>query len=481
MEVTTREASQPDARGVQFTCRIDAPLIEMKWLTRPHGTTIRIRVTNRRVFDQLADGESWDWYRMKTPSLVRKMVLQPRGGPSRRALLKRDSDNATSISPRTPVYLPSMETLPERSGPLPSSWRRLALRDSSTAVMWTFSVPTHPVTSDDACDGFVLRRPDSWRRGFDRLWPANRNERGGELYLNRPRLSIFDPDKSIPIDLRRTALTDLPFERELTDAICREVLAALILRTETTRPGVFRQLEKSFYAPVPETRERAQRSLYHPAVSSSSDQHQTAPPLAHRVSWLALGPKGLIPATISPGTSGTTAFVFGDVNTDGIKASFSGQAFTLVPEDMRVRTCAGDARSSLAEKARLRGAGLLIPLERWETETQVDWLPEHTPHRDVGHGWVWAWTSRTAECLLERLSLREAQPGDGSVLFIPDATAPADAVDPLTKLWLDLLGAEEIPLGRAERRVTLARAFHELDPEIRRLESEGLAPSTVAT
>jgi hypothetical protein len=266
---------------------------------------------------------------------------------------------------------------------------------------------------------------------------------------------MFDPDKSIPLDLRRTAITRLPFERELTEAVCREVLATLILFTETTRADVFRQLAASVYRPDPSG--SALPSLYHPAVSSSPDEHRTKPPGAHSVSWLALGPTGLMPATISPAAPSTAAFVF-------------GQSFDLVPEDMHVRAVVGEPGPFFRQKASARGGALLVALQRW-TQRRPS-LPENAQHRRVDDRWVWAWIGSEAESLFDRISLSNTQPDDdGSIVFVPSAAPTAETLDPLTALWLDLLGTPEIPFDRAERSVVLARAFRELAPEIGRLQN----------
>jgi histidine kinase/DNA gyrase B/HSP90-like ATPase len=472
VEVTTRDARQPEDRGIGFSCRIGDPVVEMRWKRCPYGTTIRVRVTQSKVFDQLADAESWDWYRLATPTLRRSLLLRLPGGRDRRGVLRRSSEKPPQNLPLgTPVALDSMETVPAPGEPVPPYWRLLDAGE--WRALWTYRY-RYPVTPDDVCNGFVLRRPDAYRVGLQKLWPQTREP--APLYLYRPRLSVIDRLGQLPIDLRRTAITRLPFERELSEAVCREAIATLITLAASTRRDVFWQLHASFGQRRESVEPDSLPSLYHPAVSTSPDEHRTKAPGSHSVSWLGLAKDGLTLCTL---TGDARVFIIDERRPGRAGASGIDRVLNDIPEDAFIRIILGGAegflRSNLRESS---GGAMLIPHARWQVSGL---LPDVLKTTDAGNGWRLVRSGQHPDLPVDTLTRSEAQPDDPAVVFLPASKHSTDqAFDPLTQGWLDLLGVAAIPLDLTERRTVLQRAFVELRPEIERLERESSGSPEIA-
>jgi hypothetical protein len=285
------------------------------------------------------------------------------------------------------------------------------------------------------------------------------------VYLRRPRLFVRDSENRLDIDLRRTAIVRFPFAAELTEAVCREILAVLLVRTAPTRSDAFRQICRTVRWD-PRMQERADlASLNHPAVSLHPWEG-TAPPGYRPPSWLALVSDGLSLGVGALQAGAHRAFVVDEAGPDA--DDLHERALRIVPDEVLVRTIRGEARGCLRSQTQHTAGALLIPTVRLASEHSEEFQDRI---RELGNGWAVAWKGEDPGPLLEGLALCEARADDAAVVMLPAIRADDEApVDPLTQLWLDLFERPTVPLDLRERRHALAFAYRELRPEIERIE-----------
>jgi molecular chaperone HtpG len=213
IEVSTRHVSAPSTEGVAFKATIESSEIELVRTTRPVGTTVRIKITDPKVWESLsvfnysweddykAQGESWDWHCLSEPNVVR--IVRTRKGNE---LLKQEF------------------SLPVAGPPPPEFWYEITHPDY-LAVHWTYQ--RVPVLT---CNGMkVIDADRSWYSDstdhVNDLW-----ERGG-LGLRCPNISVFDPDGHLPLLLQRTGLATprYPFHEDLLQDVVKDLLAFILV------------------------------------------------------------------------------------------------------------------------------------------------------------------------------------------------------------------------------------------------------------
>ena len=194
LTVSTRHVDEHE--GVEFKADVETELIELKRISRPVGTTVRIRITNTLV-EQLnkpnerdyyhEDEIDWDWYCLSQPSVARRV-------------------KGKELSQE--YYLP----VPQEA--LPADWRSTAHPDYA-GILWTYSKVPELV-----CNGLRVRREKSGD-----LFPESRWEQ--RYGLTMPSVSVFDPDGRLPLNLQRTdpAETQYPFDHALALDVIRDFIA----------------------------------------------------------------------------------------------------------------------------------------------------------------------------------------------------------------------------------------------------------------
>jgi molecular chaperone HtpG len=193
IEVTTRHA-QIEREGITFKARIDDDAISILKVPCPVGTKIRIRIppTLQARASQLAPG-GWEsginfhseigHYFLKQPSLMR------------------------SFSGQDKEYLPE-HWLPQPTDSDSEEWRCFTAKGFEK-IFWTY-LRKYPNIS---CNGIVVSNSSKLDDLSDRL--------------TSPRISVFDKDGYLPVNLQRTGLqtTSLPFDKELLRSISDDLLA----------------------------------------------------------------------------------------------------------------------------------------------------------------------------------------------------------------------------------------------------------------
>jgi molecular chaperone HtpG len=213
IHVSTRHVTARPDEGVSFVCRLEDDTVQLDRITRPVGTTVSIQLPEA-VFRKLAkDCFNWDGYLFKEPAFSWYWYCLEE--PSAHFLIQGRIVEQTYV-------------LPSADSDLPPEWRRVrhpAFRD----IHWTYLGSALPLT----CNGIAvidLSKADDEDDDED-------EDFGGEGFT-RPKLSVFDPRGSLPLNLQRTGLSvkELPFEAELLKDICYDILAFLLVHTPGKRP-----------------------------------------------------------------------------------------------------------------------------------------------------------------------------------------------------------------------------------------------------
>jgi molecular chaperone HtpG len=211
IHVSTRHVTARPDEGVSFVCRLEDDTVQLDRTTRPVGTTVSIQLPEA-VFRKLAkDCFNWHHYILQEPAFSWYWYCLEE--PSAHFLIQGRLVEQT--------YL-----LPSADSDLPPEWRRVrhpAFRD----IHWTY-LGSGPLLTCNGIAVIDLSKEDD---------EEDDEDFGGEGFT-RPKLSVFDPQGSLPLNLQRTGLSvkELPFEAELLKDICYDILAFLLIHTPGKRP-----------------------------------------------------------------------------------------------------------------------------------------------------------------------------------------------------------------------------------------------------
>ena len=193
VHVTSRHFTSEEGEGLSFAATVDTELVEVRRMRRPVGTTVRIKLDDRVARLLTADPRKWDWYCLTSPSLVRRI----------RRAKKRVGQKYE---------------LPGAGEPLAHNVRRIAHADFAD-VQWTHSEA--PLL---ACNGLVVRDRE------ERQAPLIRNILP-DMDIEKPGISVFDPDGKLPLTLDRTDIADpdYPLERDVAEDVAHDFMAHAIV------------------------------------------------------------------------------------------------------------------------------------------------------------------------------------------------------------------------------------------------------------
>ncbi len=465
VEVSTRHATeQRRNRGIRFSCELDDPEIELCWCTHNVGTKIRIRVTDERVIELLSRPSmwtSWDWYRLRWPSL------------------QQDIDLPTTDEP----IIVTGEPIPHDADPLPRDWRRIRHAGFSDILcnwFWDQRV---------ACNGILLKEANVVRVHKDHLWPpAGMANKATPFFLFRPPISIIDPGARLPLNLRRTALVGrLPFERELLQFVCRDILGLVLARLpefgQDCRIGFLRLFQEYPRSVV----------LAHPGISVSAEEGGTSLSPCEGF-WMAMiGDRLTLAEPPMLGRLGVRGVCFLPACPDFMDTSLMAAIpsdFVIAPQCVPpssdfpnfgyYRTALYQPQSpneyqrrwlregfgGAALAAEARSCALLV-----KGPNEIAENLEGGAHSEVTPSWTLHWIGEDprGEFDFEQLGEHVAQAGEGSCLALrlfggsPTPTAP---LSPLAEHWNEVFGVTTIPLDAVERQSQLEQAYKTLAKEI---------------
>lgn len=228
--VTTRHIDRRDTDGIEFTARIDDPIIELHKCSAPAGTMIRVWISNPEVFDSLRPEfeedrnnqvalENWDaanWFRQSAPSVV----YQWNG--FRFSSTHPNQSNRDSSRIKAEYRVSNYQFVPlidEDS----KEWKVLENVESYQKILWSFAsdaakrfdgeeFPSYPVWEEETAvvNGIFIQGYDDHRRQSSIKLSPEQIRSGPEYWLRRPSLAIFDSAGVCPLNLQRSAIA---FER----------------------------------------------------------------------------------------------------------------------------------------------------------------------------------------------------------------------------------------------------------------------------
>ncbi|MCW3094864.1 MAG: hypothetical protein JWL77_482 [Chthonomonadaceae bacterium] len=118
IEVSTRHVTE--SKGIQFICGVEDDSIELRPMSRPVGTTIKVHFNLPRGLSFASDMEDWNWWCLGEPTVL----CETRG---------RWNDR-----------FQQQILLPNKHADLPPNWRRTIDPDYED-IQWTFSMPSRSI------------------------------------------------------------------------------------------------------------------------------------------------------------------------------------------------------------------------------------------------------------------------------------------------------------------------------------------------
>lgn len=198
--VSTRHLEEAEDKGIEFEFGLDDTIIEMRWKKRHVGTTVKVKTTEK-IINKLKEAyysepAHWDWYFLKKPTL-----------------LVRDLND---------IVLKSKYKLPSYEDALPSDWHFIDV-PGFEAVNWTYRRDVPYLT----CNGILIERPY--------LVNVNTEKKIDDPFhinFHSPKVSVFDPNGRLPLNLARSELARIPIElnRLLADDVSRNFVAFSLYR-----------------------------------------------------------------------------------------------------------------------------------------------------------------------------------------------------------------------------------------------------------
>jgi molecular chaperone HtpG len=203
IRVSTRYAGSKPEDGIEFSATLDTDIIELHRIKLDIGTTISIKIGNELAEKLKSSAYKWDWYCLDNPKVVRKV---------------RANGEETELQQKYHLPVSDSRLLPV--------WRRIKVAEYQD-IHWTYSsVPSL------TCNGIIVYHKENSSTEFpteesSSMWYMAQNYKP---FLN-PHVSVFDPDGKLPLNLKRTAITqpDYPFRKQLFEDMAKDLIAYALL------------------------------------------------------------------------------------------------------------------------------------------------------------------------------------------------------------------------------------------------------------
>ncbi len=205
IEVTTLHVR--DEHGFRFATDLDVEQIEIRHVNADIGTTIRVDVKGprARTLDGWFDITHWEFRGARDGYCLRQ--------PSVRREVRFLEDSKFFLKDDIEIF--SEFNLPHLGVHLPPDWR--AIHSAGyREIHWTYS---HAPAL--ACNGIEVVKDDD-----DFKWASSQKD-----IFELPRLSVFDPDGRLPLNLQRNDVvqSECPFGDALLKDVCCDFLSFLLV------------------------------------------------------------------------------------------------------------------------------------------------------------------------------------------------------------------------------------------------------------
>ena len=238
IEVKTRHINSQESEGVEFKARIDEQNIELRRCLAPHGTTIKIWVSNSDVIDKLRplgldntnnqtlkEWKAVDWFVQTTPRVECIWSGYNRKNNSSYPRTRVSAKFSSAINSNVPLVGTSIPT-----------WKKLANPEPYREIYWKYVEPEKRTNGDSS---WTVQPADEITVNGIRVQDVANHEWGSQWRLNisddlqkeeptyairRPSLAIFDPAGICPINLQRSAIAFDRMGMDLT--LAKDILAS---------------------------------------------------------------------------------------------------------------------------------------------------------------------------------------------------------------------------------------------------------------
>lgn len=247
IKVRTRHVDRSENDGLEFTARMDDPIVELRRCPAPVGTEIAVWISDPKVFDDLrpyvplADTTGHD---LRNPISLKDWPKVDWFAQSRPRVkyFWNGFDVQKGRSDRKPVQIRAEfcptpdDVLPVPEGPI-GEWHSLPEPTPYTAILWRYNFVRKEIRKEDTEEQVQERLARSEvtvngirvqhisRYSDSGLIKVPEKVRGLEpLYtISRPSIAVFDPSGMCPINLQRSAVA---FDRMgIDDLLAADVLA----------------------------------------------------------------------------------------------------------------------------------------------------------------------------------------------------------------------------------------------------------------
>lgn len=445
IEVSTRHVSQPS--GIQFAAGIDDEVIELKYIDRPVGTSLLVRLRAEVTATSALYGNRWDWYCLASPSVVRKML----------------NDFDSSEPSRNDRLFPNRYSLPGAGDDVGASWRRIQHSEYAD-IQWAYD-RWHPSAWEKrlpalACNGIIIT-DDLWlTRSARALFDS---QDGTSVWFLPPAVSVFDPDGHLPLNLQRSALTTTPsFLDALYDDICKDFIAYLLVVAPST--------------PI----DSVTALIRYPGTPTSDGDAPWLPVLMTATGWSIFDLWHLCairPASILVNSHDRSALRYSQaVSCPIVTFDCNGRN----PYDNWIRGVLGRPETKIGPLTSLRELGrrILVPKASYQRLAEPGMI-----HKDLwgrtkiersDKDWV---VLRIGNCpaespILENIaSVYARSTGDFDSVaewYLPEeGISPQEKPSRIARIWADTVKQAIIPFDFGERRRLLAHAYEALAPYIK--------------
>lgn len=210
IEVTTRHVTSPPDEGIIFMARVESEAISINRVTCPVGTGIRIPIPEhmrdkvkilvpREWTKMIGTNDACGHYFLRSPSVV---------------ITFSHRDDILPLS----IRLPQPDEIPL------TPWRCFEDQFFQN-VFWTYDYKI-PALS---CNGIPIIINDHWHDNLP--LPIT--------YIKTPKLSVFDKDGLLPVNLQRTGLQSkrIPFQDELIKSIVDDIMSYALVSAPASCAG----------------------------------------------------------------------------------------------------------------------------------------------------------------------------------------------------------------------------------------------------
>lgn len=233
IKVCTRHFDRPETEGLEFTARMDEPLVELKRCIAPVGTTIKIWISDPAVFKKLRPMDAQSHHHLQTGSTPIKLKKWPQvdwfvqSKPRVKYTWAGFSVfQKTQNGERTPLqaeFKPSRDNLIPLLGEVTEDWHPLPDANPYVAIFWRYLTKINNSTNIRAKIEYIASREITVNgirvKEMDKSTSDQRlltcqehssysTSRSCELLFSliRPSTAIFDPTGICPINLQRSSV-----------------------------------------------------------------------------------------------------------------------------------------------------------------------------------------------------------------------------------------------------------------------------------